>query len=62
MLDPTYVLMSINTMHIVLCMVYNILMKTNSVTCVRLLHMKLQLKKIYKKRACNDGVINCGIS
>ena len=44
-LSPPYVLISINTLHVVLCMVDALSMKRNSTTCVRLLQMQLLLQK-----------------
>ena len=43
MLAPPYVFVSVNKLHVVLLIKDALLMKINSVNCVRLLHMKLFL-------------------
>ena len=62
MLAPPYLLISINTLHVVLCMVYAL--STNiTVSLVWVIYRcNCNCITVYNKRACRDGVINCGLS
>ena len=51
MLAQPYVFMSINTLHVVLCMTYDLSMKIYSVSSVRFLQMQLLLENFIQENS-----------